>query len=92
MVASSSPEGFGEIICKPDIRLGERYLALVDTNSEAVVWTQSLLPAKSATENALLINLPRQIGVELQARLRTVCARHNWVKLLAGALSESQNP
>ena len=57
---------------------------------ETVVWTQSLMPAESATENALLSNLPQKIAVELLTRMKTLCSKLNWVKLLAGILRISQ--
>ncbi len=59
-------------------------------NAAAIDWTQNLIPADSVTETTLLVHLPSQITRELDPALRTLCAKRQWAKLLAGALRLSK--
>ena len=50
---------------------------------DAVDWTQKLLPADSTTEAFLFADLPSELSAEVSTKLVTVCAEHQWARLLA---------
>ena len=52
-------------------------------NPDAVDWTQTLLRTNSATEASLFAQVPSDLNTKVRTRLVAVCAKRQWVRLLA---------